>query len=276
MRKTTRGSYSKHGLELTTSEVRNLKEVQQAFLPKICPHCINIPIAAKNIMKFDFGGDFYDFTNPDPRLWGFWIGDATGKGIVASSVSAVMYGLLHHMCKEKASPGEVVSEFNEALYHLNTRVEELAYPFSATSFYGVLNTESGSFSYASAGHPAPLLLDTKTLTVQQLDPTGPPLGFSREWRSEEVTIPSIVGKKVVMFTDGLLYGKKNTGFTTAELTAFVRSLIHLSAQEMVDSIFAETENRFKGDFDDDMTVIVADFSKLPVCNGCQLHTGETI
>ncbi len=271
MRKIFRGSSTKHGLELSTSEVRNLKEVQQAFLPKICPHCLDIPIAAKNVMKYDFGGDFYDFTNPDPNLWGFWIGDATGKGIVASSVSAVMYGLLHHMCKEKASPGEVIKEFNDALYLLNTRVQEMAYPFSATSFYGMLDSKSGVFTYASAGHPAPLLLDVQTGTVQQLRPTGPPLGFSPEWKAEEITMTTITGKKLVMFTDGLLYGKQDTGFTSTELASFMQSLVNLSAQEIVDIIFSETQQRFNGDFDDDLTVIVADFSHLPASDKCKLQ-----
>ncbi|MDX9702061.1 MAG: PP2C family protein-serine/threonine phosphatase [Candidatus Auribacterota bacterium] len=268
MREIFKRSSDKHGMELSTRELRNLKEVHQAFLPKICPHCRDISISAKNVMKFDLGGDFYDFTKPEPKLWGFWIGDATGKGIVASSVSAVMYGLLHHMCKEKASPGEVVAELNEALYHLNTRVSDLAYPFSATSFYGVFDSESGSFKYASAGHPAPIMLDAKTSEVTQLSPTGPPLGFSMEWSSGEVTIPSIIGKKIVMFTDGLLYGKQNVGFTTSELTEFISSLSSLSAGDIVDTVFSETEKRFKGNFEDDLTIITADFSNMPACKSC--------
>lgn len=251
-----------NGLELTTLEVRNLKEVQRAFLPRVCPHCFDMPIAARNIMKYDFGGDFYDFTNPHPKLWGFWIGDATGKGIVASSVSAVMYGLLHHMCKEQASPGEVMAEFNETLHQLNTRVQDLAYPFSATSFYGLLNTETGSLTYASAGHPAPVLIDPAANTCVPLGPTGPPLGFSKDWKSGEIMLPSVTGKKIVMYTDGLLYGKQNTGFTSTELIEYITSIADLSAQDIVDKIFKEADEKFRNEYHDDMTVIVVDFSHL--------------
>ncbi len=215
-------------------------------------------------MKLDIGGDFYEFTHPDDHHWGFLLGDATGHGVTASLVAAVFYGLLQHICKESISPKDVLLELNEALFSLNTRVKELAFPFSATSFYGVLNTQSGYFTFANAGHPCAILLNSTTNEMRMLEPTGPPLGFSTDWNLNQIQLSSVAGNKLIMFTDGLLTGPGSKGFNMYELQSFIAPLANLEPEQIIDKIFTEAETRFQGKYTDDVTVIVADFSKLTI------------
>lgn len=266
-------------MEVSQLDLSHLQNLQKALLPRHCPHCTNMPIAVRNVMKYDVGGDFYEFTRPDTKHWGFLVGDATGHGITAAAVAAVSYGLLQHLCKEIISPGEVLSELNEGLYSLNTRVKELAYPFTSTMFYGVLNTETGSFFYANAGHPSGILFGKKSHKIKMLEPTGPPLGFSPNWKVGEVELSSVMGTQLIIFTDGLLSMRKSKNFDLFEMKSLVSSLGELNTEEMIERIWTESEIRADGHYDDDATIIVVDF--LPISDtlnspskSCPINTNE--
>jgi|GEM_PF-4465445 len=261
--------------KLTKFELGRLKDLQKALLPRSCPHCRNMPVAAGNIMKDHIGGDFYDFTRPDLCLWGFFIGDATGHGITAAAVASTTYALMQHMCTEKASPAEVLIELNKSLFSLNNRVKEIPFPFSLSSFYSVLNLRSNSLTYANAGHPAPILVETKTGKSSLLEPTGMPIGFSNHWEIREITIPEVKGTKLIIYTDGIISDGNSGGFDIFELKEYVETLYDKSAKEIVDSILEESHRRVCGKYSDDVTVIAVDLSLIvPTCDNCAGNPDE--
>jgi serine phosphatase RsbU (regulator of sigma subunit) len=81
------------------------------------------------------------------------VGDATGKGIPAALVMSTTCGMLQLAAQalESSSPGEVLERVNEAL---TVRIPANMF---VTCFYAILEPESGSLSYANAGHDLPYL-----------------------------------------------------------------------------------------------------------------------
>ncbi len=248
-------------MHISSLDITRLKNLQSALLPRECHYCKDLSVATHSITKAHVGGDFYDFTHPNKDHWGFLIGDTTGHGIVAATAAAVTYGMLQHVCEEYISTAKVMQELNKALLNMNNRVQELSFPFSATSFYGVLNIKMGYFTYANAGHPAPLLVNENG-KIRSLEPTGKPLGFSKDWEIKEINLQSVTGSKLIIYTDGLLANKYKQSFTTDEFKEYVRSVRNLEPHDIICKIFNETIARLDNKFDDDASIMVIDFSKL--------------
>lgn len=251
----------KDNISISSLDITRLKNLQSALLPKECQYCKDVSVATHSITKSHVGGDFYDFTHPNRDHWGFLIGDTTGHGLAAATAAAVTYGMLQHVCEEYISTAKVMQELNKTLLNMNNRVKELSYPFSATSFYGVLNIKLGYFTYSNAGHPAPILAKPNG-KIQTLEPTGKPLGFAKNWTIKEITMESVTSSKLIIYTDGLLSNRYKQGFTNNEFKEYIQSVQKFEPHDIVCKIFNEAIARLDNNFDDDASLMVIDFSKL--------------
>ena len=113
------------------------------------------------------GGDFYDFHLLSEGKLGLAVGDATGKGVPAALVMSTTCGMLRLAAQSLSSPGELLQRVNEALY------PSLPPNMFVTCFYAILDPESGSLSYANAGHD---YLPVEKWRTQELRARGMPLG----------------------------------------------------------------------------------------------------
>ena len=98
------------------------------------------------------GGDFYTlFRLPDDRAM-MILGDVSGKGVEAASMSALVKTALTAYAWEGASPVEAVRSLNTMLMSFS-RVETFA-----TMFVAQLDLRRGRAVYCSAGHPPSMLI----------------------------------------------------------------------------------------------------------------------
>ena len=97
----------------------------------------------------EVGGDFYDFHLHSGDRLGVVVGDATGKGVPAALVMASARSMLRAVAQASNSPGEVLRRVNDAL------VTDIPPNMFVTCFYAILEPESGTLSYANAGHDLP-------------------------------------------------------------------------------------------------------------------------
>jgi serine phosphatase RsbU (regulator of sigma subunit) len=79
------------------------------------------------------------------------VGDATGKGVPAALVMSITCGMLRLAAQSYSSPGVMLQRVNEAL------CPNIPANMFVTSFYAVLDPESGLLRYANAGHDLPYL-----------------------------------------------------------------------------------------------------------------------
>ena len=108
------------------------------------------------------GGDLYDFfpldecqdgradTPTTPSRWCVFIGDIEGHGLAAAMVMAIVQAVLHVHPAGIATPAGLLMYGNRQL--CSSRIDGLV-----TAFLGIYEPESRRLTYATAGHPPPLL-----------------------------------------------------------------------------------------------------------------------
>jgi serine phosphatase RsbU (regulator of sigma subunit) len=129
---------------------------------------------------------------------GVVVGDATGKGMPAALVAEATSNMLRAVAQAlgSSSPGEVLSRVNETL------LARIPPNMFVTCFYAVLDPNSGTLSYANAGHDLPYL--HRRGEAEELRARGMPLGLMPGMGYEEKEIVLDVGEGVFFYSDGLV------------------------------------------------------------------------
>ncbi len=144
----------------------------------------------------EIGGDWYDaFSLPDGRIV-VSIGDVAGSGLNASIVMAKMRQAIRVAAQVRIVPGDILDAADRAL--------KLEYPDRVvTAFVGIIDEIDRVLTFASAGHPAPLLRE-RDGSIAELRSDGLPLGLrQREEARQSATVALSPGALLVLYTDGL-------------------------------------------------------------------------
>jgi serine phosphatase RsbU (regulator of sigma subunit) len=231
-------------------ELRVAQRIQQALLPKELPLLDNWDIVPYYQPAREVGGDFYDFLAlPDGRV-GVIIGDVSGKGIAAALVMANTQSVLRAVSQVSATPGELLSQVNEVLW---TYIPPNMF---VTCFYGILNPESGRFTYANAGHNPPLRKHGGKLT--DLRATGMPLGLMPGMTYEVKATRLLPGDGVLFYSDGLIeaHNSEREMLGSPRLKSLVTE--HVSGAKHLTAYVVAELRRFTGEHweqEDDITLV---------------------
>src|SRR5215204_3494796 len=182
--------------ERIEQELKVARSIQQASLPEKVPDLEGWQISPYYQPAREVGGDFYDFhLLPDGKL-GLVVGDATGKGVPAALVMSSTRSMLRALARASNSPGEVLEQVNDLL------VTDIPSNMFVTCFYAILEPESGSLTYANAGHDLPYL--HRDGDAEELRARGMPLGLMPGMSYEEKEIVLEPRDNVLLYSDGLV------------------------------------------------------------------------
>src|SRR5829696_5386847 len=180
-------------------ELEVARSIQQASLPEEVPELEDWRIDPFYQPAREVGGDFYDFhLLPEGKL-GIVVGDATGKGVPAALVMSTTCGMLQSTARAlgSPSPGEVLAQVNDTL------VARVPTNMFVTCFYAILEPESGSLSYANAGHDPPHVRRSND-EAEELRARGMPLGLMPGMGYEEEVASLSEGEIVLFYSDELV------------------------------------------------------------------------
>src|SRR5829696_3675889 len=155
--------------ERIEQDLRVARTIQQASLPKEVPDLEGWQINPYCQPAREVGGDFYDFFELEDGRLGIVVGDATGHGVPAALVMASARSMLRAVAQASDSPGEALRRVNGPL------ATDIPPNMFVTCFYAILDPESGSLTYANAGHDLPYL--HRDGAAEELRATGMPLGL---------------------------------------------------------------------------------------------------
>jgi len=209
------------------------RRIEHASLPNEVPELEGWQISPYYQPAREVGGDFYDFH----LLWegrlGLVVGDATGKGVPAALVMSTTCGMLQAVSQtlDTSSPGEVLKQVNETL------LSRIPPNMFVTCFYAILEPESGSLTYANAGHDLPYL--HRNGAAEELRARGMPLGLMPGMGYEEKEIELNYGQGVLFYSDGLVEAHDPEGemFGFPRLRALVAE--HAEEAELEDYLLEE-------------------------------------
>jgi anti-anti-sigma factor len=186
-------------------EHRNAETLQRSLLPDRLPIIPGVEFASRYLpggSGVEVGGDWYDvFTLPRGRL-GLTIGDVVGRGLAAAAAMGQLRTALRAYAIETDSPAAVVQR-------LSRLVAEFEAAQMATLIYAVLDPDTRTLSFASAGHPPPLLIGPDGPACYLVDGRSPPLGVTNAAQAE-ATVAIGPGSTLVLYTDGLIEDRRGS------------------------------------------------------------------
>ena len=142
------------------------------------------------------GGDFYDLIRlPDERACVI-MGDVSGKGVEAASVSAAVKCALGAYAWQGLAPSEMVRLLNEFLLGFS-RLETFA-----TLFVGVIDLRAATIRYCSAGHPPAVLVRARTGELNSLGVQSGVVGAFHDMAYRDGTASLSPGDALLLYTDG--------------------------------------------------------------------------
>lgn len=213
--------------------------LQRALLPEVLPRngsavldAAYRPAAGESIV----GGDWYDaFELPDGRI-GISIGDVAGHGLSAAVVMGEARQAVRASTYDARSPGEVLSRANQMLRSM---------PMMVTALVGIFDPRTSVFTYASAGHPPPLVITPDGHSFML--PNGDlPLGVVDDLAPTPWTFTFSPGTLVVLYTDGIVEFERDVFFgESALIRASLDELAELSAhpaKSVQDRVFGSKQN----------------------------------
>jgi len=182
----------------TQQELEFAGRIQTSFLPTTIPQAENWQLAAVLDSARQTSGDFYDFIPLEDGLIGIVVADVSDKGTGAALYMALSRTLLRTYAMESGLHPET------ALLQTNERIRQDAETDQfVTLIYGILDTQTGRFVYANAGHNPGYLLRAGSDVVDTLPHTGIPLGMfeGMEWQQAEAQINP--GDALMLYSDGV-------------------------------------------------------------------------
>ncbi len=177
-------------------ELEVAKLIQQNFLPKQLPELSGWQVAAYYRPAREVGGDFYDVIPLPGGKVGFVVGDVTDKGVPAALVMAATRSVLRASAQRLVEPGETLERVNE---HLCPDMPEKMF---VTCLYGVLDTATGHFRFANAGHDLPYVKTAEG--SEELRARGMPLGLMPGMPYEEKETVLQPGDSLLLHSDGVV------------------------------------------------------------------------
>ena len=192
--------------ERIEQELKVARSIQHAALPQEVPELEGWHITPYYQPAREVGGDFYDSHFLSEGRLGVVVGDATGKGVPAALVMSTTCGMLRAVSQalDSSSPREMLGRVNEALC---TSIPDNMF---VTCFYAILDPESGSLTYANAGHDLPYLRH-RNGDAEELRARGMPLGLMPRMSYEEKQTILQADETALLYSDGLVEAHDHKG-----------------------------------------------------------------
>ena len=177
-------------------ELKVAADIQLSILPDILPSVPGFDFGARILPARHVGGDFYDAFPVDETHMGVVIGDVADKG-VPSALFMALACLIMAEADTGITPGEVLQLVNRHITHLDKSAQFV------TALYGILDTMTGEFSYARAGHEPPLILIPDGTVERIPHAPGMSLGLWETITLDERMVLLEPGSTLLLYTDGM-------------------------------------------------------------------------
>ncbi len=255
-------------MQLNERLLHDLKAAAQIQRTQLPPEQLSIP-GLKVAWRFQpceaLAGDMLNVVPLDDRHVAMYVLDVAGHGtasaLLSTSVSRLLQpgagvaslvyerrpGTDHLVVK---SPAEIVKELNKT-YRWDFESGQFF-----TIIYGVFDRETGTFRFASAGHPS-LIVIPRSGKPRTFKSDGLPVGIENE-SYQETTVQLEPGTRVYLYSDGVIETMNPAGEIYGE-SRLVEILAKQQRSPLDDAVehVIEDLNRWRGNdiVNDDMTLL---------------------
>ncbi|WP_051321494.1 SpoIIE family protein phosphatase [Chrysiogenes arsenatis] len=234
-------------------ELRQVGELQHSLLPTVLPDDDRFDMATFYTPATQAGGDYYDFLEMSNGDIGILVADVSGHGLPAAVIMAMTRVIQRSLAMDEPSPAEALDKVNSML------CENIYTNDFVTMFYIILEKESLSARYSSAGHNPLIHYRLASNSFEKYTSKGFFLGAFDIGGYEEGSFHFEPGDILLLYTDGLVeaMNRDREQFGYDRVEAILREDASKGAQEIMDKMVSEVKRFADGvPFDDDMTMVV--------------------
>jgi sigma-B regulation protein RsbU (phosphoserine phosphatase) len=239
-------------LGIVRAGLRLARAVQQQLFPP-SPELAGFELGGRSYPAEATGGDYFDFIPLRDGSLGIAIGDVSGHGYGPALLMASTRAYLRALAWTHTDPSEMLRVANQALS------DDLEGHF-VTLFFAKLDPLRRSLIYASAGHPAGYVMDSRGVVKALLERTAYPLGVSRDADFPSVGLLTLEpGDLVLLVTDGVLeaHAPDNQPFGPERALQIVRTYQRDPASLIVTNLYHASRAFSQGAVQrDDITAVV--------------------
>lgn len=228
------------------AQTRSLHELTDMIQRIVAPAPSAMPHGVEIIGRYlssNVGGDWYEWTPLGSEI-AITLGDVAGHGLAAIATMATLKAHVRAYVLEGHDPGQTLALVSRAF----AKSGEMATVLDAR-----YRPADRLFTYASAGHPPPLILRGGDAFFAELQP-GPPIGFGIvEPRTHAMRLER--DDTVLICTDGLYEQRRSPldqSLETLRSTAVAIARTATSLEDLADALLHIT----LGDTNDDACLIV--------------------
>jgi CHASE3 domain sensor protein len=217
------------------AEKRVADTLQDAFVQRPLPEHPLLSFSATYVPASDeakVGGDWYDAIELSDQRVMFSLGDVEGHGIDAAVAMSRTRQALITSALVGTNPVEILGRVNRELLRTTSRM--------VTAVVGFADAATYQFTYATAGHPPPVLIEPGR-PPRMLACGGLPLGVLADAKYTPVRVQSVPGGQLVLYTDGAVEHSRDVIEGEAMLLGAVASASRSRdfASQIHDAIFAD-------------------------------------
>jgi sigma-B regulation protein RsbU (phosphoserine phosphatase) len=248
--------------EAYEEEVLLAREIQQALASEVIPTATaanqkQLTFGARYIPISGLAGDFFEVMKVSEDCYGMLICDVMGHGVRSALIVAMLRGLLEKQRAQTTEPGVFLQGLNDGLAAI---LERAGTTMFATAFFGVVDLAGGTFRYACAGHPGPIIAGrngVRQIATGRAE-KGPGLGLIKgaSYPTGEIALVDI--DRMVLFTDGILEAENQRGepFFENRLMEIIGMRSDVPLESLLDGILSSVLAFSEGErFDDDVCLL---------------------
>ncbi|WP_020524979.1 PP2C family protein-serine/threonine phosphatase [Catelliglobosispora koreensis] len=187
---------------------RVAQALQQTLLPPELPSIPGVSLGAEYVPTadgVDVGGDFYDIMPMPDGRWLLLVGDVSGKGVQAATVTGLVRDIIRVLVRDGRPLPAILSTLNDTLFERRERHCTLA-------LVAVMpGEEEAEISIYLAGHESPLLLRANG-DCGPAGEWGTALGLLPHVTCPETKFTLSDGDTLVIFTDGVTDRRRGAAF----------------------------------------------------------------
>ena len=235
------------------AELGELRTIKEALVPDAIPDRVGLEIATCHVPAEEgVAGDFHLVADGPEGRTTFFVGDVAGKGLAAARRGAYVRAALATFAPYELSPARLLELGNRWLMDAAGVTERFV-----TVVCVVVNPERGTATWASAGHPAPIRLDSGTPLE---GPPSLPLGLSAALELHDQTVELPVGSGLLLHTDGLsearVHGDDSPDLLGADrVQQLLCDRAGSGCQPLIDELRALAERHSDGRLADDLCLV---------------------
>jgi serine phosphatase RsbU (regulator of sigma subunit)/PAS domain-containing protein len=230
--------------------------LQNAALPKSLPVFDELQLAAGYRAASEgvqVGGDWYDAFELQTGRIALVVGDVAGHGVQAAAIMAQMRNTLR---------AHLFSSFGlgDSLSRLSSLIAAQERDAFATIICVELDPATGELTWASAGHPAPILVAADGTSTHLRGHPAAPIGWMQTASPHPAEHKLVLkaGERLLLFTDGLIERRgTDIAIGLTHLMLHAEQTYGLGAEQACEVIL---ERLLVTAHPDDMCLLIADFT----------------